>query len=164
MKILKVYLSGSLISASQIENIISKFPKDMFDFFLPHTIPVDNIPHNEISKDVFDLCLKKMEESDIGIINLDSYSKDSSWEAGWYHAHKKPLIGYVCASLTFLKDWMVKGGLDGILIDNEVLVDVIVSDPILKHRKENIKIFNRNNIYIQVLEIIENDKKFNEIK
>lgn len=163
MNQIKVYLSGSLISAVQIENMISKFPNKYFDFFLPHSIPVDNIPHNEISKDVFDLCLLKMEESDIGLINLDSFGKDSSWEAGWYHAHNKPLIGYVSANLTFLEDWMVKGSLDGVLIDNDVLFEPISSDPIMSLRKESIKLFDQKQIYEQVKTIIKNDKKYNGI-
>lgn len=159
MKKIKVYFSGSVVNALHIEQIVKLFPNDKFEFYLPHTFTKPNVPHSKYSKNIFDKCLNFMEKSDIGIINLDCFGKDSSWECGWYHAHNKPLIGYVSSSLSFLKDWMIKGGLDGVLVDNELFYDLIRTDPILKHRKENIVKLDKNRITDQIKLIIKNDKK-----
>lgn len=161
---IKVYFSGSVVNAMHIDQIVSLFPNDNFKFFLPHKFTKPNIPHSKYSKNVFEKCLKLMEQSDIGIINLDCFGKDSSWECGWYYAHDKPLIGYVSTNLSFLKDWMIKGGLDGVLVNNDFFCDVIKSDPILKFRKENILKLEKNNITKQIKLIIKNDRECVELK
>lgn len=161
MEKIKVYFSGSIVNAIHINQIVSFFPKEHFEFFLPYEYTKLNVPHSKYSLSVFEKCLKLMELSNIGIINLDSFGRDSSWECGWYHAHNKPLIGYVSSNLSFMDDWMIKGGLDGILVNNKSFYNVLINDIILKNRKNNIKLFETDNLYQIILNMIKNDQHYN---
>ena len=154
----RLYLSGSLMSAKQIEKVCLKFTSNIFNFFLPHTIENTNIAHFKLPKEIFEICINEMEKADICLLNLDSYGRDSSWECGWFNAHNKPVIGYVSANLSFLQDWMIKGGLQGILVDNKAILESILNDPILKHIKKNILLFDQLMLYNQISEIMNNNK------
>lgn len=86
--------------------------------------------------DVYNQCLSMMESSHIGLLLLDSYGRDCAWEAGWYTANKtKKLITFVESSSHFMRDWMIKGGIDIFITTNSRIYDYAKQDPILKHKR-----------------------------
>jgi len=128
---LKVYISGSVINAAMNSKVAARFEKAGCEVFLPQTIVPGKQSHEQFSRRVYETCLREMERSDIGLLMLDCYGRDSSWEAGWYEAKGKPFLGWIESSFRFLQDFMIKGGLDGILTPNTYVQEVLQSDPIL---------------------------------
>ena len=100
--------------------------------------PKDHNPfsksHKYFSKKVYDLDLKFIRSSNIGLI-LPEYGRDCAWEAGWYSCSGKPTIIFVDKQTKWLRDWMVKGGLQYIATINPKTYKILRNDPILKHKR-----------------------------
>ena len=66
---------------------------------------------------------------------------------------RKLLIIFVDNQLEWLRDWMVKGGVDYIITNNQKTWKILTNDPILKFKKKIIYIddINQlNNVLIQL--------------
>lgn len=100
--------------------------------------PKDHNPWNKkpelFSKHVFDTDLKAIKNSHIGLM-LPEYGNDCSWEAGWYANSEKPVVIFIDAQIKWIKDWMVKGGINYVVTNNAITYKTLKKDPILKHKK-----------------------------
>ena len=133
---IRIYLSASISNAANNQYICSKFSPDKFTIDLPQTITPKELNHENFPVDVYNKCLVMMESSNIGLLLLDSYGRDCAWEAGWYSANKhKKLVAFVESSSHFMRDWMIKGGIDIFITTNPRIHQYALSDPILKHKK-----------------------------
>ena len=132
MSILKLYLSASISNSPNNLHIANLLPKDQFFMHLPQYIVPDQLNHTEFPLHVYQQCIEMMEDSQIGLVMLDAFGRDCAWECGWYSARPdKCLISYVQSSSLFLRDWMVKGGLDALITTNPRLYETAKSNPIL---------------------------------
>jgi hypothetical protein len=107
---------------------------DSFEIFKPKDHNPWNKRHETFAKSVFDVDLIAIKNSHIGLM-LPEYGKDCSWEAGWYANSKKPVVVFVDAQMEWLRDWMVKGGLNYVITNNSSTYRILKKDPILKHKK-----------------------------
>ncbi|MFA6106173.1 MAG: hypothetical protein WC745_00695 [Patescibacteria group bacterium] len=105
-----------------------------FGVFKPHEHNPWNGAHEKFSKDVFDIDLEALKWSHIGLC-LPEFGKDCAWETGWYSNSKKPLVIFISDQLSWLRDWMIKGGLDYVITDKNETYNILLNDPILKHKK-----------------------------
>lgn len=141
-KKIKVYLSASISNALNNQHICDQFNKDDFLFYLPQKITPKSLNHENFPLDVYQECIEMMESSEMGLLLLDSYGRDCAWEAGWYTCRNdKKLVTFVESSAHFMRDWMIKGGVDVFITTNPRLYEYALNDPILKHKK-NIYITN----------------------
>jgi len=130
-----LYLSATISNAHNNLHIAEILAPEI-NLFLPQTITPNNLNHENFPYEVYKKCLDAMIKSEAGLLLLDSYGRDCSWEAGWYSANKeKPLISYVEASSHFTRDWMIKGGIDFFITNNFRIYDYAANDPILKQKK-----------------------------
>ena len=107
---------------------------DSFEIFKPKDHNPWNKRHETFSKNVFDVDLKAMKNSHIGLM-LPEYGNDCSWEAGWYANSEKPVVIFVDTQMKWLRDWMVKGGVNYIVTISSSTYKVLKKDPILKYKK-----------------------------
>ncbi|MEK7431795.1 MAG: hypothetical protein AABZ74_01580 [Cyanobacteriota bacterium] len=135
-KKIKIYLSASISNALNNQHICDQFDKDKFFFHLPQTITPKELNHENFPLGVYNKCIEMMEDSDAGLLLLDSYGRDCAWEAGWYSCRNdKKLIAFVESSSHFMRDWMIKGGIDIFVTNNTRLHEYALEDPILKYKK-----------------------------
>jgi len=130
----KIYFSASIRNAANNEYISNFLLPEKFIVYLPQKITPSGTPDENFPDKVFKRCIKMMNSSDAGLVILDSFGIDSCWECGWYTHSDKILIGFVEASSNFLRDWMLKGGLNGLITTNERLYNIALNDPILKNK------------------------------
>ncbi|MFN8672419.1 MAG: hypothetical protein U0457_10135 [Candidatus Sericytochromatia bacterium] len=134
-KIIKIYLSASISNALNNQYICDQFDQNKFFFHLPQKITPKDLNHENFPLDVYQQCIDMMEDSDAGLLLLDSYGRDCAWEAGWYSCRKdKKLIAFVESSSHFMRDWMIKGGIDVFVTNNPRIHSYAINDPILKHK------------------------------
>ncbi len=107
---------------------------DSFKIFSPKDHNPWEKRHEKFGKNVFDVDLKAMKNSHMGLM-LPEYGRDCAWEAGWYANSKKPVVAFVDSQMEWLRDWMVKGGLNYVVTNNPSTYRILKKDPILKHRK-----------------------------
>lgn len=91
-------------------------------------------PHEKFSKKVFEVDLEAINKSHIGLM-LPEYGRDCAWEAGYYANSKKPLVVFVDKQVLWLRDWMVKGGIDYVITNNPITYSILKQDPILKYKE-----------------------------
>ena len=133
---IKIYLSASISNALNNAFICSHFEPEKFEIYLPQTITPKDLNHENFPLDAYQGCLDMMNKSDIGLLLLDSYGRDCAWEAGWYTANQhKKLVAFVESSSHFMRDWMIKGGIDIFITTNPRIHQYALKDPILKHKK-----------------------------
>lgn len=92
-----------------------------------------NMPHKEFPKEVYETDLGAMKESHMALL-LPEYGRDCAYEIGWYANSEKPIIVFVDDQLEWLRDWMVKGGIDYIITNNAKSFTLLKKDPILKNK------------------------------
>jgi len=95
---------------------------------LPQDFCPLEISHEKYDIQVYKHCVQEMTESDVGLVNLDSFREDCSWECGWYVGTRKPLIGICRASTVFLNDFMIKGGLLAIATTEQSIHEQLASE------------------------------------
>lgn len=133
---LRIYLSASISNAHNNAYLAAQFPSESFTIYLPQAIVPDQLNHAQFPLQVYQQCVDMMTASDIGLVLFDAFGRDCAWECGWYAARPdKKLIAYVEAGSVFMRDWMVKGGLDALITPNERLYEVCRSNPILRQKK-----------------------------
>ncbi len=153
---IRIYLSASISNAINNQYICDKFSLDKFVIDLPQTITPKELNHENFPLDVYQQCLVMMNASDIGLLLLDSYGRDCAWEAGWYSANKdKKLVAFVESSSHFMRDWMIKGGIDIFMTTNPRLYDYAIVDPVLRHKKV-VFIEKLDDIGNKIFELIKN--------
>lgn len=129
---LKIYLSASISNSLNNAHLAALFPAQAFHIHLPQLIVPDQLNHTQFPLQVYQQCLDMMEDSQIGLVLLDAFGRDCAWETGWYSARPdKCLIAFVESSSLFLRDWMVKGGLNALITTNPRLYEVAQQNPIL---------------------------------
>lgn len=100
--------------------------------------PKDNNPwnqsHGTFPKRVFDVDLQAIKASHIGLM-LPEYGSDCAWESGWYAHSEKPLVIFINNQRAWLRDWMVKGGVDYVITISKKSYVALKRDPILKYKR-----------------------------
>jgi nucleoside 2-deoxyribosyltransferase len=128
---IKVYLSARIAEdAHQWNNCVCNSLDERFEVFKPQEHNPYNMDHRRLPKSVYEMDLKAMQESDIGLL-LSPYGRDCAWEVGWYSRSNKPIVLYVEKDTTWLRDWMVKGGVDLVIVAGQALYDRIKEDAIV---------------------------------
>jgi len=130
---MKIYISASLVNHLQNARIAESLEKSGHEVFLPQRFCPTNVPKNEYPLTIFEKCLEAMKDCDLGILVLDCYGKDSSWESGWFFGTQKPLIGFVQVCLKLSQDWMVKGGLKGLITTDQSIKNFFIKDEMISH-------------------------------
>ena len=128
---MKIYISASIINGPLNSVIATSLEKAGHTVFLPQLFCPDELSHENYPVSIYNMCIDAMNECDLGIITLDCYGRDSSWECGWFKGREKILLGFATGSLRFLQDWMIKGGINGIITDNIEIEDAVKTDYIL---------------------------------
>lgn len=132
---LEIYLSASISNAHDNAFIAALFSPAEFLVHLPQKIVPDHLSHVEFPLHVYQQCLEMMTASQIGLVLFDAFGRDCAWECGWYAAQNdKMLIGFVQSGSVFLRDWMVKGGLDALITTNARLFEVCQQNPLLSQK------------------------------
>jgi len=132
---MRVYLSASIVNAPVNTQIAKMLRQAGFIVFLPQSITPKLKPRAAFEASVYNRCVVEMNNSDIGLLVLDSYGRDSAWEAGWYSGLGKPMVGWVQNSFRFAQDWMVKASLRGFLTTNKAVFHAMRRDAILRRRQ-----------------------------
>lgn len=135
MSPLRIYLSASISNAHNNAYLAAQFPAERFTIHLPQQIVPDQLNHAQFPLQVYQQCIDMMQDSNLGLVLFDAFGRDCAWECGWYAASSKPLIGFVESGSVFMRDWMVKGGLDALITPNARLYEVCQTNPILRHKK-----------------------------
>lgn len=132
---IRIYLSASISNAHNNAYLAEQFAPADFEIYLPQLIVPDQLNHTQFPLHVYQQCVEMMSKSDLGLVLFDAFGRDCAWECGWYAARpEKPLIAYVESGSVFMRDWMVKGGLDALVTNNPRLYEVCQQNPILKHK------------------------------
>jgi nucleoside 2-deoxyribosyltransferase len=135
MEKIKIYLCARISKdAHKWNEKVCGSLKSPISVFMPQKHNPWNIKHEEFPKEIYDMDLAAMKESDICLL-LVPYGKDCAWEIGWYTNSNKPVIAFINSELEWLRDWMVKGGIDYIVTTNSKTWKKLILDPILKYKK-----------------------------
>ncbi len=133
---IRIYLSASISNAHNNAHLAEQFAKEDFEIYLPQDIVPDQLSHVQFPLHVYQQCVDMMTASDIGLVLFDAFGRDCAWECGWYSARPdKLLIAYVESGSVFMRDWMVKGGIDALITPNPRLYAVCQENPILQTKK-----------------------------
>lgn len=128
---LRIYFSASNANAPMNARIASRFAAAGMVPLLPHEIAPRNLSAEMYPREIYQQCLRMMESADAGLVVLDSYGNDSSWEVGWFQGRGKPVFGWVAATLRFTKDWMVKNGLTAVLTVDPDIAEALADARVL---------------------------------
>jgi len=133
---IKVYLIARISEDAHLWNnkICSFLDKERFEVFNPQEHNPWNKKHESFSDKVFQTDLDAIKNSDMGLL-LPEYGKDCAWECGWYSNSTKPCVAFVDTQFEWLRDWMVKGGIDYVVTNNQESFKILNQDPILKLRE-----------------------------
>lgn len=130
-----IYLSASISNAHDNAWLAEQFPKERFHVYLPQQIVPDQLSHVEYPLHVYQQCIEMMTASHLGLVLFDAFGRDCAWECGWYAARPdKKLVGFAQSASVFLRDWMVKGGLDALVTTNPRLYTTCQANPILSQK------------------------------
>ena len=132
---IRVYLIARISEEAHCwNNEICGQLKNPIEVFMPQNLNPWKEKHELFSKNVYELDLQALESSHLALM-LPEYGRDCAWEAGWYTNSKKPLVVFVDTQKEWLRDWMVKGGVDFVVTNNQDTYKLIREDPILKHKE-----------------------------
>lgn len=128
-----LYIASSISNQPLNEQLAAKLRDGGFEVGVPHELCPTTVAHDQYSLDVFEACTQAMERSAAVLVNLDSAATDSSWECGWFHARKLPVIGVAQGTTRWVKDFMLKGCLTAVVTTNKIIADFIEGDPMVSH-------------------------------
>lgn len=132
---LRIYLSASISNAHNNAFLAEQFAPEDFEVFLPQRIVPDQLNHEQFPLRAFQQCLEMMQASHFGLVLFDAFGRDCAWECGWYSGRSdKALFGFVEAGSIFMRDWMVKGGLDGLVTTNPRMYASFQENSILRYK------------------------------
>jgi len=123
-----------------------------FNVFLPHMHNPWNMKHEDLPREVYAMDLQAMKSSHMALL-LPAYGRDCAWEAGWYANSNKPLVVFLDTQTEWLRDWMVKGGVDYVLTNNPITFRLLQEDPIVSNCSKLIN--DISCIHQEMLEIYE---------
>ena len=83
---------------------------------------------------MYDVDLEAIDNSHIGLM-LPEYGNDCAWEAGYYAGIGKPAVIFVNTQKEWLRDWMVKGGINYVVTNNRSTYEILKNDPILRYQE-----------------------------
>ncbi len=152
---LKVYLSARVsVDAQDWNEYVCSYLTSPIDVFIPHlrTPTCDDHRQIPLAAYIADLCA--MQDADV-CLALPPYGRDCSWELGWFSNSEKPIILYVENDTEWMRDWMVKGGLDYLITTNQEIVSMAINDPILSS-KSILQISNISELRNNILNIMNN--------
>lgn len=102
--------------------------------FMPQNHNPWNISHKEFPKEVYEMDISAMKESDM-VLLLPEYGRDCAWEVGWYSNSNKQIVVFVDNQIGWLRDWMIKGGVNYVITTNQKTWKILMNDPILKYKR-----------------------------
>lgn len=126
----RLYLSASIANAAVNVRLREALPANRFTLVLPQELTPD-VPHAALPRRIYELCIEEMERCDAALLLLDGFGIDCAMEVGWLKARRKPVIGIAVANTRFLRHWMVKGGLAGLICADPAVERAVADDPIL---------------------------------
>jgi hypothetical protein len=128
---IKVYLISRISEdAHKWNEFVCDHLKSPIEVFAPHEHNPWNIEHTKIQHCVYNTDVKAMKASHIGLA-LPEFGSDCSYEVGWYSNSHRPVIVFVDHQVNWLRNWMVKGGVDFVVTTNPATHDILKTDPIL---------------------------------
>ena len=134
-KKIKVYLIARISEDAHLwNNKVCDSLKPPINVFLPQESNPWNKRHETFSKKVYDTDADAMKKSHMGLL-LPEFGSDSAFEVGWYTNSRKPVVVFVDTQKEWLRNWMVKGGVDFVVTPNSKTYRVLKKDPILRHKK-----------------------------
>jgi len=132
---IKVYLIARISEdAHEWNNKICSQLKPPVDVFLPQNHNPVNMRHEKIPLKAYLTDIKAIEEAHMGLI-LPEFGSDCSFEVGYFAHSEKPVIAFVDGQTEWLRNWMVKGGVDVVVTANRQTYATIVNDHILRHKR-----------------------------
>ncbi len=127
----KMYLSARISrDAHAWNNKICDLLSEHFDVFKPQDHNPYELDHRSFQKEVYQLDLNAMIASEIGIL-LTPYGRDCAWEVGWYARSEKPIVLYAENDVSWTRDWMIKGGVDAVIVSEDSMFDLLKNDGIV---------------------------------
>ncbi|MFA5021615.1 MAG: hypothetical protein WC508_00845 [Patescibacteria group bacterium] len=156
-KPIKIYLISRISSDAHKwnEKVCKNLVNENIDVFIPHLHNEWNIAHEKISYAIVRTDVDQMKNAHFGLL-LVPYGRDCAWEAGWFSHSNKILISFVHKNVSWLRDWMLKGGLDYIITDSKKTYRILQQDPVLNIRSI-ILLKSINNLH-EVIEKIYTDE------
>lgn len=135
MENIKVYLIARISEDAHLWNtsVCSKL-KPPIEVFMPQEHNPWTKRHELFSLNTYLTDVNAMKDSDIGLI-LPEFGSDCSYEVGWYSNTKKPVVAFLDTQMEWLRNWMVKGGIDLVVTKNKQTHVVLEKDNILKHKE-----------------------------
>jgi nucleoside 2-deoxyribosyltransferase len=127
---LRLYLSASIANGPLNARLAEQLGRAGAELVLPQDFAPD-VPHAHLPRAIYQRCIDEMERCDAGLLLLDAYGIDCAFEAGWFAARGKPLVGLAQANLRFLQNWMVKGVLTGVATSSPTVAEALRRDPML---------------------------------
>jgi nucleoside 2-deoxyribosyltransferase len=157
-KKINIYLSARVSKdAHDWNNKVAAVLKAPIQVSKPHEYTPVDLEHKDFPRKIFKTCVREMQRSHFALL-LPPYGRDCAWEIGWYYNSPKPVILFADEQTEWLRDWMVKGGIDYIVTNNKKTYGLLCKDPIL--RKNNIflikEISEMNSVIIKLF-----DKHYN---
>lgn len=132
---IRVYIIARISEEAHLWNKkIASALDSRFEIFLPQDHNPFNRKHESFPKSVFDIDMAAIKRSNVGLM-LPEYGADCAFEAGWYSNSGKPLVVFVDTQLEWLRDWMVKGGIDCVVTTSKFAFESLKADPILRHKQ-----------------------------
>lgn len=126
-----MYLSARISEdAHAWNNEICDSINDRFSIFKPHEHNPYNLDHRKFQRSVYQMDLDAMIESEIGLL-LTPYGRDCAWEVGWYSRSNKPIVMYAEQDTSWTRDWMVKGGIDHVFVQENEMFELLRNDGIV---------------------------------
>lgn len=101
--------------------------------FMPHQHNPYNLAHEKIPLPVVETDMHAMQGADIGLA-LPEFGRDCAFETGWFAHSEKTLVYLVDDQTTWLRDWMIKGGLDYVVTTNPETYKILKDDGILSRK------------------------------
>jgi nucleoside 2-deoxyribosyltransferase len=130
----KVYLCARISpDAHAWNNTVCDVLDDRIAIFKPQEHNPSNMNHRNFQPAVYETDVNAMRNSDIGLL-LIPYGRDCAWEVGWFSSSGKPVVAYVESGTEWLRDWMIKGGLDVVITVNKAVYEILKQDPMLKDK------------------------------
>src|SRR3989338_2972291 len=152
MEKLKIYLSARISADAHKWNdtVCNSLDESRIEVFKPQEHNPYNLDHRGFQNDVYEKDLKAMQESNIGLL-LPPYGRDCAWEVGWFSNSDKLIVVYVENDTEWLRDWMIKGGIDRVITPYEWLFELLKKDPIVSEKSQLIE--SRSKLSDALLEI-----------